>query len=161
MYHKFLISIRIKGDTMNFTFTCVTADNIEIFKQLQVAHNQLDTIETVLECFEEAQECDLWNPLAIACDGEYVGFTMYGEFINPYRVWFDRFFIDERYQNKGYGKAIITVILEEIAKKYTCKEIHLSVYPHNIPAINLYKQVGFTFTGELDTKGEHVMVLTV
>ena len=114
-----------------------------------------------MECFEEAQECALWKPLAIACDGEYVGFTMYGEFIDPYRVWFDRFFIDERYQGKGYGKAVIGIILENIAKDYNCKEIHLSVYPHNTPAISLYKKMGFVFTGELDTKGEHVMVLAL
>ena len=144
---------------MSFTFTAVTEKNIEKFAQLHVASHQLDTIETVMECFEEAQEDAIWKPFAIACDGEYIGFTMYGEFTDPYRLWFDRFFIDERYQGKGYGKAVISIILENIVKAYGCKEIHLSVYPHNIPAINLYKYVGFVFTGELDTKGEHVMVL--
>ena len=146
---------------MNFTFTPVTEQNINIFTQLHVANNQLDNIETVMECFEEARESSLWRPFAIACDGVYIGFTMYGEFINPYRVWFDRFFIDERYQGNGYGKLAMPLILENISKSYNCKEIHLSVYPHNLPAINLYKQFGFIFTGELDTKGEHVMVLTL
>ena len=144
---------------MGFTFEPVTPSNINTFAQLHVASNQLDTIETVIECYDEAQESALWRPLAIALDGTYIGFTMYGEFHNPYQVWFDRFFIDERYQGNGYGKAVIGIILDRITKEYNCKEIYLSVYPHNIPAINLYKQMGFVFTGELDTKGEHVMVL--
>ena len=127
---------------MDFTFTPVTKENIEIFSKLHVADNQLDTIETVMECYEEAQEYSQWRPLAIAHDGEYIGFTMYGEFNDPfYRIWFDRFFIDERFQGKGYGKGVIAIILDKIAKEYHCKEIHLSVYPHNTPAINLYKQV--------------------
>ena len=146
---------------MNFTFTRVTEENIDVFKQLHVAHNQLDTIETVMECFEEARELALWQPYAIACDGVYVGFTMYGAFTDPQRVWFDRFFIDERYQGKGYGKAVISIILENIAQTYGCHELYLSVYPHNLPAIHLYQQKGFVFTGELDTKGEHVMVLAL
>ena len=146
---------------MNFTFTTVTEENIDIFKELHVADDQLDNIETVMECFEEARKSALWKPFAIACDGEYVGFTMYGEFHDPHRVWFDRFFIDERFQGKGYAKAVISIILAQIATDYHCKEIYLSVYPHNTLAINLYKQMGFAFTGELDTKGEHVMVLNI
>ena len=84
---------------------------------------------------------------------------MYGAFNDPYRLWFDRFFIDHRHQGKGYGKAVMSLILDKIGKEYHCSEIYLSVYPHNKIAIHLYEQAGFVFTGELDTKGEHVMVL--
>lgn len=144
---------------MNFVFTSVTKKNIKEIAQLSVSNSQLGTVETVIECFEEAKDYEKWRPYAIVYKGEYIGFIMYGEFIDPYQVWFDRFFIDEKYQGKGYGKAVIPVILEKIEKEYSCKEIYLSVYPDNIPAINLYKYMGFVFTGELDTKGEHIMVL--
>lgn len=144
---------------MNFVFTSVTKKNIKEIAQLSVSNSQLGTVETVIECFNEAQECATWRPYAIGYNGEYIGFTMYGEFTDPYQVWFDRFFIDEKYQGKGYGKAVISIILEKIVKEYSCKEIYLSVYPYNIPAINLYKYIGFIFTGELDENGEHIMVL--
>ena len=146
---------------MNFTFTPVTQENIDIFSKLHVAPSQLDMVETVRACYEEAQEYALWNPFAIACNGEYIGFTMYGEFTDPYRVWFDRFFIHEQHQGKGYAKAVVPIILQQMQREYHCKEIHLSVYPNNQPAISLYESVGFVFTGELDTKGEHVMVLSL
>ena len=39
--------------------------------------------------------------------------------------------------------------------------VFLSVYDDNQGAIRLYEKLGFAFNGELDTKGERVMVYTV
>ena len=38
-------------------------------------------------------------------------------------------------------------------------DIYLSVYEENHVAISLYQSYGFKFNGELDTKGEKIMVL--
>lgn len=37
--------------------------------------------------------------------------------------------------------------------------VYLSVYGDNAAAIHLYRQAGFSFNGDYDTKGERVMVL--
>lgn len=43
--------------------------------------------------------------------------------------------------------------------EYPNTDIYLSVYEENKTAVSLYKLFGFEFNGELDTKGEKVMVL--
>lgn len=44
---------------------------------------------------------------------------------------------------------------------YPNTDIYLSVYEENQQAIALYQFFGFVFTGELDSKGEKIMRLTV
>lgn len=43
--------------------------------------------------------------------------------------------------------------------RYSCEEIYLSLYPDNERAFTLYSNLGFERNGELDTKGEQIMVL--
>ena len=52
---------------------------------------------------------DTSYPLAIYADTTLVGFIMLGyyEVKNYFTVW--RFMIDEKYQNKGYGKEALTL----------------------------------------------------
>ena len=62
------------------------------------------------------------------------------------------------YQGKGYAKPAVQLILQEIRTHYPNANIYLSVYAENHPAIALYRSFGFAFTGELDTKGEEIMI---
>ena len=146
---------------MNIKFVSLTKDNFEKFKHLKVSKNQIQNIETIKECFEEARNYNLWNPFVIIIDGLAVGFTMYGKWLGEDgigRIWFDRFFIDEKFQKRGYSKPAIFEILKKIEKEYECKELYLSVYIDNHLAIEIYKYFGFEFNGDIDTKGEYVMV---
>ncbi len=74
------------------------------------------------------------------------------------RLWFDRLLIDKKYQGRGYAKATIKLILKRIINEYPDESIYLSVYEENINAISLYEYYGFEFTGEIDTKGEKIML---
>ena len=89
-----------------------------------------------------------------------IGFTMYGMILEPAytRLWFDRLLIDKQHQGKGYAKPAVQLILQEIRTHYPNTDIYLSVYAENHPAIALYRSFGFEFTGELDTKGEEIMI---
>ena len=62
------------------------------------------------------------------------------------------------HQGKGYAKPAVQLILQEIRTHYPNANIYLSVYAENHPAIALYRSFGFAFTGELDTKGEEIMI---
>ena len=89
-------------------------------------------------------------PLAIYNDDTPVGFIMYG--IEPRdnnEYWIDRFMIDEKYQNKGFGKKALEIIIEKIKQDKTHNKIKISTNPENIRAIELYKKMGFNETGEL------------
>lgn len=92
-----------------------------------------------------------------------IGFTMYGMILEPAytRLWFDRLLIDKQHQGKGYAKPAVQLILQEIRSHYPNTDIYLSVYAENHPAIALYRSFGFEFTGELDTKGEEIMIIEV
>lgn len=50
--------------------------------------------------------------------------------------------IDRKFQNKGYGKQAINLIIKE-AKKLGIKKLKLNVFEHNFKAIHLYKKTGF------------------
>ena len=90
-----------------------------------------------------------------------IGFTMYGMIQEPAytRLWFDRLLIDKAFQGRGYAKAAIAALLERLRQEYPCRRVYLSVYGDNAAAIHLYRQAGFSFNGDYDTKGERVMVL--
>jgi len=67
---------------------------------------------------------------------------------NLYDIW--RFMIDERFQNKGYGKAALQLSIEYLCKEFNVKEIFLSFEPNNAVAEKLYSNAGFRRTGEMD-----------
>lgn len=146
---------------MHIHFKPVDAGNIITVLKLHIKEWQSGMVETVAECLDEAGRLSLWRPVAIFAAGEAIGFAMYGRWEEEGkedRVWLDRFFIDEHFQGLGYAKAVLPILLEKITGEYGCQEIYLSVYDNNFIAIHLYQVFGFSFNGEVDTKGEKIMV---
>ena len=148
---------------MNLHIAPITPENRDIFTKIAVKPQQLNMIETISECLEEADTLELWRPVGIY-DGETpVGFAMYGLFIGEGiwgKTWLDRFLIGADHQGKGYGRRGIQIVIDLIFDSYPIyDEIFLSVYNDNLVAIALYESLGFTFNGDRDAKGEYVMVL--
>lgn len=149
---------------MDFTFVPVNEENRNTALSLHISKSQKGTVETVAECLEEAARFPLWRPVIIETLGLNIGFAMYGlwqEEGRHGRVWLDRFFIHESFQGKGYAKACMPLLISHILESYGRRELYLSVYVDNLPAIKLYKACGFDFNGELDINGERVMLLTL
>ncbi len=147
---------------MTVSLIPVNDQNRDIVTALHVSPAQKRLVETAEESCREAKELSLWRPVAIEVDGTLIGFAMYGlwEYEGERgRVWLDRFFLDERYQGKGYARPVLREILRVIRETYGYDEIYLSVYEDNDIAIHLYESLGFTFNGELDVNDERVMVL--
>ena len=148
---------------MQIQFEKVNKKNRTKAYKLKVAKNQKNNIETVYNCIKEARKKNYWRPTILKIDNVYVGFAMYGLFKNEGkngRVWLDRFLIDKKYQNKGYAKIILPILLEKIKNEYNYNynKVYLSVYENNIIAINFYKKLGFNFNGEKDINVELAMV---
>lgn len=141
----------------------VTRKNRRAAENLEVFPSQTGFIESVAECMEEADQLPAWHPMCIYDKDTLIGFTMYGRIQGPTdtRLWFDRFLIDKQHQGKGYAKPAVQLILQEIRARYPNTDIYLSVYAENHPAIALYRSFGFVFTGELDTKGEEIMIYRI
>lgn len=146
---------------MEISLIPVTQENRQIAESLSVFPSQENFIESVKECMQEADQISDWHPILICSDDNIIGFTMYG-YMNSEktpRLWFDRLLIDSKYQNCGYGKKAVKTIINQLHKEYPGKDIYLSAYIENQVAINLYKSFGFIFNGELDLKGEKIMIL--
>ncbi|WP_027701600.1 GNAT family N-acetyltransferase [Metaclostridioides mangenotii] len=127
---------------------------------LSVKNNQSDFIESNLYSIAESKFEEAWKTVGIYNDDILIGFSMYGK-LEDNRVWLDRFMIDHKFQGRGYGKLSLKFLIDSLYREYECEEIYLSIYEANINAIELYKSYGFEFNGELDTKGEKVMVLDI
>lgn len=100
---------------------------------------------SILQSFFE----DGWTARAIELDNKIIGFAMFG-FCKERSFYELRWFmIDWEYQNKGYGHQALTMIVEEMKRRYACREIYLSTDPNNTRARHMYEQFGFAETGEI------------
>lgn len=145
---------------MNLHFEPVTPENRTEIEALEPFPEQSGFIESVAECMAEADELSLWRPVGIYDDQTLVGFAMYGYFSQPLpdgQLWLDRLLIDQKHQGRGYGKTAVLALLDRLHSEYHCSRVYLSVYDTNPAAIALYQHIGFSFTGECDTKGEKIM----
>ena len=144
----------------NLSLKPVTYKNHRAAEAPEVFPYQTGFIESVAEYMKEADQLAAWHPMCIYDIDSIMGFTMYGMIQEPAytRLWFDCLLIDKQHQGKGYAKPAVQLILQEIRTHYPNANISLSVYAQNHPAIALYRSFGFAFTGELDTKGEEIMI---
>jgi diamine N-acetyltransferase len=104
----------------------------------------------------------VWIPYAFYANGEMVGFTELayepGSLDN---YWVFHFFIDHRFQRRGYGKEAIHLLLQFIRGHHPqCQALQLTVHPENDHARHLYTSAGFRPTGAVFS-GEPVYRLTL
>ena len=75
--------------------------------------------------------------------------------------WIRHFFIDQHYQNRGYGKQALRLLLELVKEHHTrCQAIKLTVHPENFHAQHLYTGIGFQPT-EAEVDEEPIYKLTL
>lgn len=146
---------------MSISIHDVTKENEEDILSLSVSESQTNFIETTEQCLDDAKEYPEFKPVGLYSNKELVGFAMYGYFpeeMKNGRVWLDRFLIDAKYQGIGYGKAMLTALIQKLVQEFSCQEIYLSLYEDNQSALRLYEKFGFQFNGESDINNEKVMV---
>lgn len=56
--------------------------------------------------------------------------------------------IDEKYRGKGVGKVLMQELIHLAKERFKIEILHLEVYEHNLPAVKLYKKLGFTEYGK-------------
>lgn len=71
--------------------------------------------------------------------------------------WIERLMIDQRCQNKGYGKKALMEGIAWFAQTIGEKELRISAVKTNAPALHLYEQLHFVRTGE-EIEGETVLL---
>jgi diamine N-acetyltransferase len=89
-----------------------------------------------------------WVNRAIYDEDTLIGFATHGFDDENNRYEMVSIMLGHQHQGKGYGKASLKSVLDEMAKMYGCKEIYLTTAPGNEPAIRVYEKLGFKPTGE-------------
>jgi diamine N-acetyltransferase len=140
-------------------------DTWQIAANLSVLESQKGFVSSNIRSIALSSFLPLWIPAGIYADDEMVGFVFYGpidEENGQEGEWhIMRYMIDKDQQGKGYGKAALKVVIDDILTK--APDIHvidLSVAPENARAIHVYETLGFRMTGIVD-HGEAVMALDV
>lgn len=148
---------------MPLHFVPITEENRREVENLQLFPEQRSYIESVPECLAEASRPGNGEPWGIYDGPTVVGFASMDALPSGTggAAVADRLLIDRAYQGRGYGAGAVAALLERLPKEYGKDRVFLSVYDDNQGAIRLYEKLGFAFNGELDTKGERVMVYTV
>lgn len=105
----------------------------------------------------------LFEPEAFTTYGIYdgetpVGLLMTGIDAEANAYWIDRLMIGGAYQHKGYGRAAMQVILDQLREKPNCSAVYISFVPQNDTARRLYERFGFEDTGRIE-EGECVFRL--
>ncbi len=90
-----------------------------------------------------------WVPYAIYADAEPVGlFELAYQPGSTDDYWLFHFFIDQRYQERGYGTAALAHLIALVKREHPrCQALQLVVHPENTRAQRLYTRAGFRATG--------------
>lgn len=103
-----------------------------------------------------------WLPFAILAGERMVGFIELAcEPDTADEYWIFHFFIDHRFQRRGYGRAALDAFIRLVRSEYPrCANLRLVVHPENLAAQRLYASAGFTPTGA-ERWGEPVYQLSL
>lgn len=144
----------------------ITGHNVWDVLKLKVSEHQqsfvADNNTSIIEAYIAISANGHTFPFGIYDDEIPVGFLMIGfgtddDWVDAptvaegnYNLW--RLMIDERYQNKGYGREAVRLALEFV-RTFPCGKAEycwLSYEPENDIARRLYNSFGFAETGEMD-----------
>ncbi len=128
----------------------ITKENYEECLNLNIAENQEDYVSSTVHSLAQAWVYyDTAFPFAVYVNNTMVGFIMLGyyEAGGYYTLW--KLLIDEKYQNKGYGKRAVRLGIDYLVNRFKVKEVYTAYYATNRIARNLYASIGFRETGEI------------
>jgi diamine N-acetyltransferase len=129
----------------------VTADNWKACAGLSLAKNQQDFVPSNLYSIAESQFYPQSRSRAVYANDDLVGYALYGidHATSQWKVF--RLMIDEQFQGKGYGKAAMKVILEDIRQE-KAQVVLVRYNLENDVARRLYERFGFK---EIDRTETH------
>jgi diamine N-acetyltransferase len=132
---------------MDVTLREITMESFRECIKLEVAEDQKGFVASNVFSLAEAKADGVSNPLSIYADDRMVGFIMYDFAPEEGRGYISRLMVDARFQGKGYGRAAMSQIIDQLKEIPECREIQTSFAPANAVAERLYASLGFERTG--------------
>lgn len=128
----------------------ITKENYQECLNLKIADNQKNFVSSTTHSLAQAWVYyDTAFPFAIYANNVMVGFIMLGyyEVKGYYTLW--KLMIDEKHQNKGYGKQALKLGIDYLVDRFKVKEVYTAYHAANRIARDLYASIGFCETGEI------------
>jgi len=125
---------------------------------LELLPEQQGFVASNAESLAEARHDSEAIARAVVADGRVVGFLMYSASEDEDEAIIYRFMIDRREQGRGFGRAAVARVLEEIAGLARTRRVSICYEPENAAARRLYASFGFVENG-LDEDGEMIAML--
>ena len=138
----------------------ITRANFRSLMRLSVGESQQNFVADNRASVAEAYVEESFQPFGIYHGDEPVGFTMYGYDDESGRWWIIRLMLDERHQAKGYGRAAMLLLIDLMRSRHRMAEMYTSHVRDNEVAGRLYRQLGFTDTGQ-SGEGEVLLRLSL
>lgn len=137
---------------------------IKIYETLS-ENDKKHVAPNVVSLAEAYLNYDIAWPKAIVLDETIIGFVMLGldnyiakeEDWPVYFLW--RFMIGGEYQGKGYGKAVLNMLVDK-CKAENIRYLYVSSTKYDPMPYEMYIKYGFVDTGEVDD-GEQVLKLKI
>jgi diamine N-acetyltransferase len=140
----------------------VTAANWEAVIALKLRKKQARLLSDNLYSLAESKFDPDAQPRAVYAGRRLVGFLMYDISGRGRRriATLYRFMIDKRHQGRGYGRAALMAVIDEITRRGDVAKIVVLYLPDNHGAGRLYSSLGFRDAGE-DEDGERLAELVL
>lgn len=138
----------------------VTAANRKAVLALALATSQEDLVADNASSLKEAKADKDARPRAIVAGDRVVGFLMYDPHTDDHEGLIYRFMIDHREQGRGYGRAALFALIDEVRGLGHVRDLLVCYMPDNEAARRLYHSAGFIDRG-LDEDGEMIAHLSL
>ncbi|UVK47686.1 GNAT family N-acetyltransferase [Mesorhizobium sp. AR07] len=145
---------------MEIRIAPVTEANRALVTALRLAAEQMDFVASNAESLDEAESDGDARPRVVMAGGSVVGFLMYEAPEDDDEARIYRFMIDRTWQGRGYGKAALREVLDEIRSLGHIRHVSICYEPDNDAARQLYRTAGFVEEG-LDEDGEMIADLVL
>jgi diamine N-acetyltransferase len=147
-------------DNVSVQLVPITKENWETAAKLEVREDQARFVASNVWTIAETRFFPWTELRGIVAAGEMVGFLAYGKDPADGEYWLYRFMIDRRHQGKGYGRAGLLALIDELRRNPEFKRLTVGYEPDNVPAERLYLSAGFV-KGEPAPWGESTARLTL
>ncbi|TPK93045.1 GNAT family N-acetyltransferase [Mesorhizobium sp. B2-4-12] len=148
------------ANTLDIRLAPVTKANRALVASLELAPDQVDFVASNAESLKEARSDRDARPRVVMAGDRVVGFLMYEAPDDDDEARIYRFMIDRAWQGRGYGKAALRQVLDEIAGLGHVGHVSICYEPENEAARRLYRAAGFVEEG-LDEDGEMIADLVL
>ncbi|WP_246093762.1 MULTISPECIES: GNAT family N-acetyltransferase [Mesorhizobium] len=138
----------------------MTEANRALVAALELAPDQMDFVAGNADSLEEAETDEDARPRVVMAGDRVVGFLMYEAPRDDDEARIYRFMIDRASQGRGYGKAALREVLDEIKGLGHVSHVSICYEPDNEAARSLYRAAGFVEEG-LDEDGEMIADLAL